>query len=106
MIILLNSVFFGFSHVIFGGNYEIGKITQATLGGLFLGWLYYRYGLVTSIIFHWISNYVIFSYGLLGSIIFNISWSEESCNYFLMFYICVFIITGIIFICQNSQKII
>ena len=28
LIILLNSVFFGLTHVIFGGNYEIGKITE------------------------------------------------------------------------------
>jgi membrane protease YdiL (CAAX protease family) len=105
-IIFLNSIFFGLSHVIFGGNYEIGKIAQATLGGLFLGWLYYQYGIVSSIIFHWISNYVTFSYGLMGSIIFKISWNEESGNYLLLFLYIVFIITGIIFICQNFQKII
>ncbi len=103
IVILLNSIFFGLAHVIFGGNYEIGKITQATLGGIFLGWLYYRYGLGTSIIFHWISNYVIFSYGLLGSIIFNTSWSEESSNYFLIFVYVFFIIAGIIFTCQKTK---
>jgi membrane protease YdiL (CAAX protease family) len=103
LVILLNSVFFGLAHVIFGGNYEIGKITQASLGGMFLGWLYYRYGLGTSIIFHWISNYVIFSYGLLGSIIFNTSWSEESSNYFLNFVYVFFIIAGIIFTYQKTN---
>jgi membrane protease YdiL (CAAX protease family) len=106
VIILLNSIFFGFSHVIFGGNYEVGKIAQATLGGLFLGWLYYQYGVVSSIIFHWISNYVIFSYGLMGSIIFKISWNEETGNYLLFFLYVIFIIAGIIFIFHNFQKII
>jgi hypothetical protein len=105
-IIFLNSTFFGFSHVIFGGNYEIGKIAQATLGGLFLGWIYYQYGIFSSIIFHWISNYVIFSYELTGSIIFKISWNEEDGNYLLLFLYIIFIITGIIFIFQNFQKII
>jgi hypothetical protein len=106
LIIFLNSVFFGLAHVIFGGNYEIGKITQASLGGLFLGWLYYRYGLAISIIFHWISNYVLFSYSLLGSIVFNIPFGEESTNYFLMMFYAAFIITGIIFIYQNSEKLL
>ncbi len=106
IIIFLNSVFFGLAHVIFGGNYEIGKITQASLGGLFLGWLYYRYGLAISIIFHWISNYVLFSYSLLGSIVFNTSFSEESTNYFLMIIYASFIITGIIFIYQTSEKLL
>jgi hypothetical protein len=106
LIIFLNSVFFGLAHVIFGGNYEIGKITQASLGGLFLGWLYYRYGLVISIIFHWISNYVLFSYGLVGSIVFNTPLGEESNNYFLMIIYVAFIITGIIFIYQNSEKLL
>ena len=106
LVILLNSVFFGLAHVIFGGNYEIGKITQASLGGMFLGWLYYRYGLGTSIIFHWISNYVIFSYGLLGSIIFNTSWNEDSSNYFLIFIYVFFIIAGIIFICQKTKELL
>jgi hypothetical protein len=105
-IILLNSIFFGFSHVIFGGNYEIGKIAQATLGGLFLGCLYYQYGIVSSIVFHWISNYVIFSYGLMGSIIFKMSWNDETGNYLLLFLYFVFIIAGIIFILQKLQKII
>jgi hypothetical protein len=105
-IIFLNSIFFGFSHVIFGGNYEIGKIAQATLGGLFLGWIYYQYGIFSSIIFHWISNYVIFSYELTGSIIFKISWNGEDGNYLIMFLYIIFIITGIICISQNFRKII
>ncbi|MER5174515.1 MAG: CPBP family intramembrane glutamic endopeptidase [Candidatus Nitrosocosmicus sp.] len=106
LIIFLNSVFFGLAHVIFGGNYEIGKITQASLGGLFLGWLYYRYGLGTSIIFHWISNYVLFSYGLFGSVLFNVSWSEESNNYFLMPISIAFFIAGVIFIYKYSEKLL
>ncbi len=106
LIIFLNSVFFGLAHVIFGGNYEIGKITQASLGGLFLGWLYYRYGLGTSIIFHWISNYVLFSYGLFGSVLFNLSWSEESNNYFLMPISIAFFIVGVIFIYKYSEKLL
>lgn len=104
LVIFLNSVFFGFAHVIFGGNYEIGKITQATLGGIFLGLIYFRYGLWSSIMFHWISNYVIFSYELFGSMIFRIPWNEESSNYFLMILYIIFIIVGIMFLFENSKR--
>ena len=106
LIIFANSLFFGLSHVVFGGNYEVGKITQASLGGLFLGWLYYRYGLGTSIIFHWISNYVLFSYGLMGFLFFNSSWTEESNNYFLMPISVSFIILGFLFVYKYSKKIL
>jgi hypothetical protein len=105
LIIFFNSVFFGLSHVIFGGTYEIGKITQASLGGLFLGWLYYRYGLGTSIIFHWISNYVLYSYSLLGYLFFNTSLTDESSNIFLILLSVGFTINGIIFLYKYSEKI-
>ncbi|MEJ7642282.1 MAG: CPBP family glutamic-type intramembrane protease [Candidatus Nitrosocosmicus sp.] len=104
LIIFLNSAFFGLSHVVFGGDYGIGKITQATMGGLFLGWLYYKYGIVTSIIFHWISNYVLFSYGLVGFYFFNTSLSDETNNYFLMVISVAFIIVGIISMFRGAEK--
>jgi hypothetical protein len=104
LIIFFNSAFFGLSHVVFGGDYEIGKITQATMGGLFLGWLYYKYGIVVSIIFHWISNYVLFSYGLVGYYFFNTSLSDETSNYFLMVISVSFIIVGMISIYRGAEK--
>ena len=104
LIIFLNSAFFGLSHVVFGGDYGIGKITQATMGGLFLGWLYYRYGIVTSIVFHWISNYVLFSYGLVGYYFFNTSLSDETSNYFLMVISVAFIVVGIISVYRGAEK--
>ncbi len=106
LIIILNSVFFGLSHVIFGGGYEIGKITQASFGGLVLGWLYYRHGLATSIIFHWISNYVLFSYGILSFLLFNFSWNDESNNYLLVFISSAFIILGCILLYRYGIRMI
>ncbi len=106
LLIFANSVFFGLSHVVFGGNYEVGKITQASMGGLFLGWLYYRYGLGASIVFHWISNYVLFSYGLLGFVFFDSSWTDESSNYFLMPISVAFVIVGFLFIYKYSRKLL
>ncbi|HXT83595.1 MAG TPA: CPBP family glutamic-type intramembrane protease [Verrucomicrobiae bacterium] len=104
IIIITNSIFFGLSHVIFGGNYEIGKITQASIGGLFLGWIYFRYGLMLSITFHWISNYALFSYSLLGSKVFNIPITNDAGNYFIMILSAAFFIIGILFIFRNINK--
>lgn len=103
-LILINSLFFGLSHYIFGGGYEIGKITQATVGGIFLGWLYYRYGLSTSIIFHWLSNYVPFAYGILGFVLFRTSWNTDSDNILMIIPSVSFIILGIVFIVKVSAN--
>lgn len=103
-IILINSLFFGLAHVIFGGGYEIGKITQAGFGGLFLGWLYYRYGLVMSITFHWISNYVLFAFGLLGFLIFKTPWNTESDNLFMGIISSAFIVMGTVFLIQFLKR--
>jgi hypothetical protein len=105
LIVFINSIFFGLSHVIFGGSYEIGKITQASLGGLFLGWLYYRHGIGPSIIFHWVSNYVLFTYGLVGYYFINASLTDETGNIFLTIISVAFIIVGIIFMYECAKKL-
>ncbi|MFN4336408.1 MAG: CPBP family intramembrane glutamic endopeptidase [Candidatus Nitrosocaldus sp.] len=71
MLIVGSAVLFGFAHIIFSTGWGYGKVTQATLGGLILGWLYYRYGLHTAIIAHWAANYLpltyLFASDILGS---------------------------------------
>lgn len=106
IIIVINSVIFGLSHVFFGGGYEIGKITQAALGGLILAWLYYRYGLAIAIVFHWISNFVFFAYSILGFYLFGTPWNSESDNIFLSIISICFIIIGIIFLYQRVTKLL
>ena len=39
-----------------------GKFAQATAGGIILGWVYLRYGIVVSLLIHWATNYFIFAY--------------------------------------------
>ncbi|MEM1941574.1 MAG: CPBP family intramembrane glutamic endopeptidase [Candidatus Nitrosocaldus sp.] len=71
MLIVASAVLFGFAHIIFSTGWSYGKVTQAMLGGLILGWLYYRYGLHTAIIAHWAANYLpltyLFAADVLGS---------------------------------------
>lgn len=97
-IIVFNSLIFGLAHVLFGGGYEIGKITQAALGGVIIAWLYYRYGLASAITFHWISNYVFFSFSILGYFVYQTPWNTESDNIFLVLISTTFIVIGVIFL--------
>ncbi|CAN5885892.1 hypothetical protein BH23THE1_BH23THE1_01640 [soil metagenome] len=106
IIIALNSLVFGLSHVLFGGGYEIGKITQAGLGGIIIAWLYYRYSLSSAITFHWISNYVFFAYSIFGYFMFQSPWNTESNNIFLAILSVVFIAMGVIFLCRLFEQFI
>jgi hypothetical protein len=105
VIIALNSLAFGLSHVLFGGGYEIGKITQAALGGVIIAWLYYRYSLSSAMTFHWISNFVFFSYSIFGYFLFKSPWNTESDNIFLAIVSVVFIAMGIIFLYRLSEQL-
>jgi hypothetical protein len=106
IIIALNSLVFGLSHVLFGGGYEIGKITQAGLGGIIIAWLYYRYSLSSAITFHWISNYVFFAYSIFGFVLFQSPWNTESDNIFLAIMSVVFIAMGVIFLYRLFEQFI
>ena len=106
IIIALNSLAFGLSHVLFGGGYEIGKITQAGLGGVIIAWLYYRYSLSSAITFHWISNFVFFAYSIFGYFLFKSPWNTESDNIFLAIVSVVFIVMGVIFLYRLSEQLI
>ena len=55
-------IMFGLAHVMFGQQWSTGKGTQAALGGVILGWVYYRHGLAAAIMLHWATNYFIISY--------------------------------------------
>ena len=61
-LIVLVGIFFGLAHIITGEPWSEGKFAQATVSGIILGWLYFRFGLITAILVHWSTNYFIFSY--------------------------------------------
>jgi len=62
ILIIIVSVFFGLAHIISGEPWSSGKFLQATVSGIILGWLYFRFGLISAILVHWATNYFIFSY--------------------------------------------
>lgn len=61
LIILVAAAIFGVSHIL--NTWGVDKLAQATISGVILGYVYYRYGLVCSIIIHWASNYFVYAYG-------------------------------------------
>ena len=62
ILIIIVAIFFGLSHIISGDPWSNGKFAQATASGIILGWVYFRYGLISAVLVHWATNYFIFSY--------------------------------------------
>ena len=61
-LIIVVGLFFGVAHIISGEPWSHGKFAQAALSGIIIGWVYYRYGLISAILIHWATNYFIYSY--------------------------------------------
>lgn len=68
-LIVAVGIFFGVAHILSGTPWSAGKISQASVAGIIIGWVYVRYGLAPAILIHWGTNYVTFSYiALLSSL--------------------------------------
>lgn len=61
-LIVAVGVLFGLAHVVFDGSWSAGKLPQAAVAGVILGWVYYRHGLAAAVMLHWATNYFVFSY--------------------------------------------
>jgi len=97
-IILITAVgvFFGLSHIISEQSWGDGKFIQASISGIILGWVYYKYGFVASTLIHWATNYLIYSYGYLVSSVNEIPISTAFSHSLLGTIEILFMITGII----------
>jgi hypothetical protein len=94
-LIIFVGVLFGFAHIAFGDSWSEGKFAQAAASGIILGWVYLRFGFVTSLLIHWATNYFIFSYATFISQINFIS-IEDAFSHSLMSSIeLLFLIAGI-----------
>jgi hypothetical protein len=74
VLIITIGLLFGVSHIISGTPWSSGKITQATVAGIIIGWVYVRYGFAPAVLIHWATNYFLFSY------LFFISSLSQSIN--------------------------
>ena len=89
-------IFFGIAHVISGEPWTDGKILQASIGGIILGWVYFRYGLAAAIILHWATNYFIYSYLFLISEINGISVQNATTHSMIGTFEIILIVSGIV----------
>jgi len=96
ILIITIGLFFGVAHIISGTPWSPGKISQATVSGIIIGWVYVRYGFAPAVLIHWATNYFLFSYLYFISSLSQISTIDESTNPFSNTLEFIIMITGII----------
>ncbi len=62
LLVIITSIIFGVIHYLYGGGWEIGKISTATIAGLLLGYLYVVFGIDASILSHYTFNHFLMTY--------------------------------------------
>jgi membrane protease YdiL (CAAX protease family) len=77
-LIALSSILFGLAHYLSGAGWDIGKVSEAALDGVALAYLYVRYGLHASIIFHWAVDFAANGFAFYGQAAYGISWTANS----------------------------
>lgn len=78
----LSSLAFGYGHYASQSGWDLGKISEATVAGLALGYLYIKYGFAANVLLHWSINYVgsVFSFLALG--VYGIPWNSNTGSLF------------------------
>jgi membrane protease YdiL (CAAX protease family) len=74
----LSSLIFGYAHYASGAGWGPGKVSEAALAGLALGYLYVKYGFHASVLLHWSINYVGSVYAFLGQGAFGVPWTSNT----------------------------
>ncbi len=95
-LIIFVGIIFGFAHVALGESWSEGKFAQATASGIILGWVYLRYGFVTSLLIHWATNYFVFSYANFISQLNFISIEDAFSHSLMSSLELLFLITGVL----------
>jgi hypothetical protein len=95
-IIVISAVLFGVAHVMTDQGWTSGKLAQAAMSGIIIGWVYVRYGFVAAILIHWATNYVVFSYGYLVASINDVGIMEAFSHSLIQTIEIIFVVTGIL----------
>ncbi|MBI3858738.1 MAG: CPBP family intramembrane metalloprotease [Thaumarchaeota archaeon] len=71
-----SSLLFGACHVGIGcgGGWDLGKLPEATYGGLFLAFLYVRYGFHVAVLVHWGVDYLTSVFAFFGQGAAGVPW--------------------------------
>ncbi len=67
---------FGACHVVCGGGWDIGKLPEATYGGVVLGYLYVKYGFHVAVLAHWGIDYLGVIFAFFGQGAYGIPWTS------------------------------
>ncbi len=67
---------FGACHVFCGTTWDLGKLPEATYGGLVLGVLYVKYGFHVAVLVHWGINYFGSVYAFFGQAAYGVPWTS------------------------------
>jgi len=76
--LVLSSFIFGYAHYASGIGWGPGKVTEAALAGLALGYLYVKYGFHTNVLMHWSINYVGSIFSFLAQAVFGVPWTSNT----------------------------
>ena len=95
-IIVIVGIFFGMAHIISGEPWSEGKFAQAAISGIIIGWVYYRYGLISAILVHWATNYFIYSYIFFISDLNQVSIQNAVSNSMIGTLEIILIATGVL----------
>lgn len=96
VLIITIGLLFGVAHIISGTPWSPGKVTQATMAGVIIGWVYVRYGLAPAILIHWATNYFLFSYLFFISSLGQSTAITDSSNPFSNTLEIILVGTGVI----------
>ena len=96
ILIVLVGVIFGFAHIATGEPWSEGKFAQATASGIILGWLYFRFGLLPTILVHWGTNYFVYSYANFVSQVNEISLESAFYHPLITTLEIIFLIAGVL----------
>jgi len=76
--LVLSAFIFGYAHYASGVGWGPGKVSEAALAGLALGYLYVKYGFQTSVLMHWSINYVGSVFSFFAQAVFGVPWNSNA----------------------------
>jgi hypothetical protein len=96
ILIITIGLLFGVAHIVSGTPWSPGKVTQATIAGIIIGWVYVRYGFAPAVLIHWATNYFLFSYLFFISNLSQSATITDSSNPFSNTLEVILVCTGTI----------
>ncbi len=76
--VVLSSIAFGAVHVESGAGWQIGKLPEAAIAGLVLGYLYVKYGFHVAVLTHWGIDYLDSVFAFFGQGAYGIPWTADN----------------------------